>query len=64
MFECIMKNVLAIVLILAMSLSANAQKVLFLNAGHGGKDPRSIAATGVTDAEINQAIVAEIKHLA
>lgn len=59
-----MKNILSLLLVLAISISVNAQKVLFLDAGHGGKDPGGIAATGVTEAEINQLMVQEIKELA
>lgn len=59
-----MKNILSILFILAISFSVNAQKVIFLDAGHGGKDQGGIAATGVSEAEINQLFVKEIKELA
>ena len=59
-----MKNILSILFILAISISVNAQKVLFLDAGHGGKDQGAISATGVSEAEINLAFVTEIKTLA
>jgi len=59
-----MKNILALILVIGLSISLNAQTVLFLDAGHGGKDPGGIAASGVTEAEINQLFVKEIKELA
>ena len=59
-----MKNILSLILILSISISLNAQKVLFLDAGHGGKDQGATSVTGVTEAEINFAFVKEIKELA
>lgn len=59
-----MKHIFSIFLILAISISVNAQKVLFLDAGHGGKDQGAIASTGMSEAQINQAFVQEIKKLA
>lgn len=59
-----MKNILSILFILAISISVNAQKVLFLDAGHGGQDPGAVSVTGVTESQINQLFVTELKELA
>ncbi len=59
------KNIVLIILFAFFSFNIAAQqKILFIDAGHGGKDPGAISETGISESFINQLFADEMEILA